>query len=219
MAGKSPRHLVWEWNGTVLNDFDVSIRSTNSSFRDAGLPEISTATYRPLLRTPVRSFYAAVPGRDPTDEECDVLGRAFHTYYLLYEKEAALSPGLPHPFRKWHGAGHTPSLLSLHPHESWSRPSHLLISERVVIGRWSRPCPAGTTATSPTATTAPATTWPPPSRWAFRSAASRNPCCRTLRSTRMRRLLQPRPITCLTSGRCGLGARPPSNPSTVTPPS
>jgi phosphoglycolate phosphatase-like HAD superfamily hydrolase len=52
-------HLVWDWNGTVLNDFDVSFRSTNSSFRDAGLPEITTATYRALLRSPIRSFYAA----------------------------------------------------------------------------------------------------------------------------------------------------------------
>jgi len=73
MVEKSPLHLVWDWNGTVLNDFDVSIRSTNSSFRDAGLPEITTATYRALLRTPIRSFYAAVLDRDPSDEECDVL--------------------------------------------------------------------------------------------------------------------------------------------------
>src|SRR6266498_3769906 len=73
MVEKSPLHLVWDWNGTVLNDFDVSIRSTNSSFRDAGLPEITTATYRALLRTTIRSFYAAVLDRDPSDEECDVL--------------------------------------------------------------------------------------------------------------------------------------------------
>ena len=116
MAEKSSRHLVWDWNGTVLNDFDVSFRSTNSSFRDAGLPEITTATYRALLRFPIRSFYTAVLHRDPSDEECDFLDRAYHAYYLLYEKEAAPSSGLPHLFRQWHGAGHTQSLLSLFPH-------------------------------------------------------------------------------------------------------
>lgn len=116
MVEKSALHLVWDWNGTVLNDFDVSFRSTNGSFRDAGLPEITTATYRALLRSPIRSFYAAVLDRDPSDEECDFLARAFHAYYLLYEKEVAPSSGLPHLFRQWHGAGHTQSLLSLFPH-------------------------------------------------------------------------------------------------------
>lgn len=72
---KSPLHLVWDWNGTVLNDFDVAFRSTNSSFRDAGLPEITTTAYRELLR------------------------------------------GLPYLFRQWRSAGHTQSLLSLHPHD------------------------------------------------------------------------------------------------------
>jgi phosphoglycolate phosphatase-like HAD superfamily hydrolase len=117
MAEKSRLHLVWDWNGTVLNDFDVAMRSTNSSFRDAGLPEITTATYRALLRSPIRSFYAAVLGRDPSDEECGFLEKTFHTYYPLYEKEAALSSGLPHLFRQWHDAGHTQSLLSLFPHD------------------------------------------------------------------------------------------------------
>jgi len=116
MAEKRALHLVWDWNGTVLNDFDVSFRSTNSSFRDAGFPEITTATYRALLRSPIRSFYAAVLDRHPSDEECDFLDRTFHAYYLLYEQEAAPSSGLPHLFRQWHGTGNTQSLLSLFPH-------------------------------------------------------------------------------------------------------
>jgi len=113
---KSALHLAWDWNGTVLNHFDVSFRSTSSSFRDAGVPEITTATYRALLRSPIRSFYAAVPDRDPSDEECDFFDRACRAYYLLYEKEAVPSSALPHLFRQWHAAGHTQSLLSLFPH-------------------------------------------------------------------------------------------------------
>jgi len=116
MAEKGRLHLIWDWNGTVLNDFDLSFRSANSSFRDAGLPEISTATYRTLLRTPIRDFYAAVLGRDPSDDECHFLEHAFDTYYLRYETEAALSPGLPRLFGEWRDAGHTQSLLSLHAH-------------------------------------------------------------------------------------------------------
>jgi hypothetical protein len=46
------------------------------------MPEITTATYRALLRTPIRSFYAAVLDRDPSDDECDFLKHAFHACYL-----------------------------------------------------------------------------------------------------------------------------------------
>jgi phosphoglycolate phosphatase-like HAD superfamily hydrolase len=98
-------HLIWDWNGTVLNDFDVAFLSTNRSFRDAGLPQITTATYRELLQTPIRGFYTAVVGRDLSDEECDSIETAFRTYYPLYEKEAVLSSGLPDLFRQWHDAG------------------------------------------------------------------------------------------------------------------
>jgi len=116
VAEKSALHLVWDWNGTVLNDFEVSFRSTNSSLRDAGLP--GSRRRRTARSSGLRSavFYAAVLDRDPSDEECDFLDRAFHAYYLLYEREAAPSSGLPHLFRQWHGAGHPQSLLSLFPH-------------------------------------------------------------------------------------------------------
>jgi phosphoglycolate phosphatase-like HAD superfamily hydrolase len=110
-------HLIWDWNGTVLDDFDVAFLSTNRSFRDAGLAEITTATYRELLQTPIRAFYAAVVGRDLSDEEYDSIESAFRTYYPLYEKQAVLSSGLPDLFRQWHDAGHTQSLLSLLPHD------------------------------------------------------------------------------------------------------
>jgi len=99
---KGPPHLVWDWNGTVLNDFDVGFRSANSSFRDAGLPEITTAMYRGLLRTPVRGFYAAVLGRDPSDEERDALEQGFHSYYRCMRRRPRCRRGTapPYPERK-----------------------------------------------------------------------------------------------------------------------
>lgn len=117
MADKNPLHLVWDWSGTVLDDFDVGFRATNSSFHDVGLPQITTAVYRELLRTPVRGFYAAVLGRELSDDECGALERGFHKYYRLYEQEVALSPGLPQLLHRWNGSGRTQSLLSLHPHD------------------------------------------------------------------------------------------------------
>ena len=117
MPEKTPLHLVWDWNGTVLNDFDVIMRSTNDSFRDAGMPLITPSQYREQIRMPIRSFYEAILCRDPSDEEWDFLDRTFHQYYVRYDKEAELSGGLPTLFHEWQGAGHTQSLLSMYHHD------------------------------------------------------------------------------------------------------
>jgi phosphoglycolate phosphatase-like HAD superfamily hydrolase len=114
MPEKTPLHLVWDWNGTVLDDFAIILRSTNDSFRDAGLPLITAEQYRTQIKLPIRSFYADILGHEPTDEEWEFLDHTFHTYYVRYEKEAQLSTGLPDLFRDWAGKGHSQSLLSMY---------------------------------------------------------------------------------------------------------
>jgi phosphoglycolate phosphatase-like HAD superfamily hydrolase len=117
MPEKTPLHLVWDWNGTVLDDFAIILRSTNDSCRDAGLPLITGEQYRTQIKLPIRSFYADVLGRATSDEEWEFLDHTFHAYYVRYEKEARLSDGLPDLFRDWAGKGHSQSLLSMYHHD------------------------------------------------------------------------------------------------------
>jgi phosphoglycolate phosphatase-like HAD superfamily hydrolase len=117
MPDKTPLHLVWDWNGTVLDDFAVIMRSTNDSFRDAGLPEITAERYRSTICLPIRAFYGRILEREPSDEEWEFLDHAFHTYYVQYEKDAGLSAGLPNLFEDWAGTGRTQSLLSMYHDE------------------------------------------------------------------------------------------------------
>ena len=109
-----PFHLVWDWNGTVLNDFEIILRSTNDSFRDHGLPPITADQYRTQIKMPIRAFYADILGHDPTDEAWEALDATFHKYYVAYEREARLSDGLPDLFSDWSGRGHSQSLLSMY---------------------------------------------------------------------------------------------------------
>jgi phosphoglycolate phosphatase-like HAD superfamily hydrolase len=109
-----PLHLVWDWNGTVLNDFEIILRSTNDSFTDHGLPLITAEQYRTQIKMPVRAFYADILGHEPADEEWEGLDATFHKYYVAYEREARLSDGLPDLFREWSGRGHSQSLLSMY---------------------------------------------------------------------------------------------------------
>ena len=114
MTENAPLHLVWDWNGTVLNDFAVILRSTNDSFRDLGHAPITAETYRAKMRLPIRAFYEAIFGRDPSNEEWEQLDGSFHSYYVQYEKEARLADGLPDLFEHWAAAGRTQSLLSMY---------------------------------------------------------------------------------------------------------
>src|SRR5437016_6436231 len=103
MPANTPLHLVWDWNGTVLDDFAVILRSTNDSFADAGLPPITAEQYRTHIKLPIRSFYADIMGRAPSDEEWEFLDESFHKYYVRYEREAELSAGLPDLLKEWAG--------------------------------------------------------------------------------------------------------------------
>jgi phosphoglycolate phosphatase-like HAD superfamily hydrolase len=114
MRHDRPRHLVWDWNGTVLDDFSIILRSTNDSFREAGLPEITADQYRTRIRMPIRAFYTDILGFEPSDEQWELLDGTFHKYYVQYEKQARLSAGLPTLLGEWADSGRTQSLLSMY---------------------------------------------------------------------------------------------------------
>ncbi|HEX4221874.1 MAG TPA: HAD hydrolase-like protein [Pseudonocardiaceae bacterium] len=118
MVKTSALHVIWDWNGTVLNDFDVAFRSTNKAFREVGLPEIDADTYRARLRQPIQDFYAAILGRELPADQCAAIEKAFDGYYADEELSTSLAAELPGLFQKWLDAGHTQSLLSLYRHDA-----------------------------------------------------------------------------------------------------
>ena len=48
-------HLIWDFNGTVLNDVDVGVRAANALLVNHGLPPLpSTDAYRAVFGFPVQ---------------------------------------------------------------------------------------------------------------------------------------------------------------------
>ena len=43
------RHLVWDWNGTLLDDLDLVVRATNVAFASAGGPAVTADEPLPPL--------------------------------------------------------------------------------------------------------------------------------------------------------------------------
>ncbi|RKN39834.1 HAD family hydrolase [Streptomyces hoynatensis] len=110
-------HLVWDWNGTLLHDIDVVVAATNASFAEVGIPPITLERYRELYCLPIPRFYERLLGRRPSDEEWQLLDRAFHRHYFAAADSAGLAEGAAGLLADWQEGGRTQSVCSLAPHE------------------------------------------------------------------------------------------------------
>ncbi|MEU0404864.1 HAD family hydrolase [Streptomyces sp. NPDC006197] len=114
--GKHGKHLVWDWNGTLLDDIDAVIGATNAAFAELGLASITLERYRELYTVPVPKFYERLMGRLPTDQEWTVMDGVFHRHYWERADACGLTAGAAELLAARQAAGATQSLLSLAPH-------------------------------------------------------------------------------------------------------
>ncbi|MEU8523054.1 HAD family hydrolase [Streptomyces sp. NPDC048577] len=110
------KHLVWDWNGTLLDDIHAVIGATNAAFAELGLEPITLARYRDLYMVPVPKFYERLMGRLPTDAEWEVMDVVFHRHYWQRAEGCGLTAGAAELLAARQESGHTQSLLSLAPH-------------------------------------------------------------------------------------------------------
>ena len=54
------KHIIWDFNGTLLNDTQLSLDVDNNVFEKLGIPAITLDDYRNNMTMPVRDFYPAV---------------------------------------------------------------------------------------------------------------------------------------------------------------
>ena len=62
-------HLVWDWNGTLLDDLSLVVSSTNHAFAAKGGRAVDADEHRARFRRPVAEFYAEILGRAVDEEE------------------------------------------------------------------------------------------------------------------------------------------------------
>lgn len=55
--GDDVEHVVWDWNGTLLDDHEHCIRIMNGLLREHGLIELDVVRYRSVFDFPVRRYY------------------------------------------------------------------------------------------------------------------------------------------------------------------
>ncbi|GIH08714.1 phosphatase [Rhizocola hellebori] len=103
-------HLVWDWNGTLLNDIEIVVASTNAAFLKAGGQAITTDDHRRRFRRPIIEFYSESIGRELLETEFLELDEIFHRSYLDALPTVTLTPDATKAMGAWMG---TQSLLSM----------------------------------------------------------------------------------------------------------
>lgn len=109
-------HIVWDWNGTLLDDLDVVVGAVSMSIARYGLPRLDVDAYRDHYTRPVRSFYDSLFGRPVDDMEWEDLNKTFHDLYFDSVDHAVLAPDAPAALMRVAELGWSQSLLSMSTH-------------------------------------------------------------------------------------------------------
>ena len=72
--------LVWDWNGTLLDDVDACVAALNRLLSRRALPAVDRGFFRRRFAFPARTFYAEI-GIDVAHEDWDALAREYHDAY------------------------------------------------------------------------------------------------------------------------------------------
>jgi len=85
-------HIIWDWNGTLLNDVKLCADIMNELLIMESLPEISVERYRNIFTFPVEEYYRRA-GHNFKNNSFEILGKEFMNRYETGKTNCSLSPG------------------------------------------------------------------------------------------------------------------------------
>ena len=87
---KKPSHILWDFNGTILDDVMIGVRSMNRLLEQNGINKVLDAdSYKEIFGFPVKDYYERV-GFDFSKKSFDVLAVEWVELYRSIEHEATL---------------------------------------------------------------------------------------------------------------------------------
>lgn len=111
------QHVIWDWNGTLLDDFELVVECASASCSSAGGRPVTSDEYRQLFTRPVHLFYERVLGRTVGEDDWLVINEVFHTTYRTLIERAVLAPDAFDVLELVRVGGRTQSLLSMWTHD------------------------------------------------------------------------------------------------------
>jgi phosphoglycolate phosphatase len=83
--------IVWDWNGTLLNDVQICVDSINQMLQPRNIPLLDYDAYRAVFGFPVRDYYEKA-GFDFFQEPFDIVAVEFIDIYRRYLNKCDLFP-------------------------------------------------------------------------------------------------------------------------------
>lgn len=77
---KTYRHIVWDWNGTLMNDLDLCLDIINQMLARRGLSTVDLVRYREVFGFPLRDYCARV-GFNLMRDPFEILSDEFNESY------------------------------------------------------------------------------------------------------------------------------------------
>ncbi len=84
-------YIIWDWNGTLLDDLSASLTSVNDMLERRKMEPIDVVRYRECISTPIRGFYEKV--FDLEKEDYSEILREYNEGYLYHLEKCGLSAG------------------------------------------------------------------------------------------------------------------------------
>ena len=81
--------IIWDWNGTLLNDLLLCVETINSLLEKRKLPILTDATYKEVFAFPVRDYYEKA-GFDFSKEDFEIPAKEFTDQYNSKVNECGL---------------------------------------------------------------------------------------------------------------------------------
>jgi len=114
---KKYKHVIWDWNGTMLNDLDLCVDVGNNLFRKKNIPLMTVDKYKSIFTIPVKDYYIAA-GFDFSKESFEVVGKEWMDEYEERKYECSLHNDLVPAMKKLNGIGIKQSVLSAYKQDN-----------------------------------------------------------------------------------------------------
>jgi len=108
---KGKKHIIWDWNGTLLNDVDHAVQVMNSLLFENGLPTLNKDRYRQIFEFPVINYYRSL-GFNFEKESFESLCHKFVVRFMSGFRSLPLFPNIKEVLFKLLYEGYTQSVLS-----------------------------------------------------------------------------------------------------------
>lgn len=104
-------HIIWDWNGTILNDLELCVDVGNNLFKKKNIPQISVDHYKSIFTIPVKDYYIAA-GFDFSKESFEIVGKEWMDEYESRKYECSTHNYLIDLMKKFKEIGIQQSVVS-----------------------------------------------------------------------------------------------------------